>query len=232
MEQQLPLCGDKEKKIVRYEDEDGWRWYERDGKKYLSVTLVLSCVVHEKLKSWFIRNSQNKVKTAVKNAANLGTKIHAAVEADIKGKVHKIDPEIAQAFANWKELKRTKVTPFESEVYVYSETLGVAGQLDLLGEYNKKMSVMDIKTGRYDVKAGWQMAAYKHCYEEMHNIKDLGMVGIQIPRDGSEIRTFEYEHYDWCMSCFLGALQCFKGQYFAKLAKMDWPWLKEGLYRG
>jgi hypothetical protein len=47
--------------VTRYNDQNNVRWYENNGKKYISVTQVLDCFVPPQLKNWFKNNSAKAI---------------------------------------------------------------------------------------------------------------------------------------------------------------------------
>lgn len=217
----------------RTEDEDGWRWYEGvDGRKYISVTQVLDVATHQRLTNWYKNNSAKKIEKVKLVTADLGTRIHKAVENDLKGVEQKIEPDVAPAFKEWLKLKAEhKIEAKVTERTLYSQVFGFAGTADIVGLFDGKLCVMDIKTGTYSIKTGWQLAGYKTCWEEATKDMNVGMVGISIHRDGRIGQPFVYEHYDFCFERFLACLEAWKGLYFNKLAKMNWPWLKRNAFK-
>ena len=75
------------------------------------------------------------------------------------------------------------------------------------------------------------MAAYRQGLIEVEglskqDVSELGLVGIQIHRDGREPKVFKYEHLEWVITKFLHTLECWKHENFQTLAKMEWPYLK------
>lgn len=230
-------------RIQRLEDEDGIRWYEdiNTGRKYISVTHVLSYAMHPKLKNWFVNNSKNKINKTLEVASNLGTILHSIVENDLSNKATVIDKlkypdlsdeqvfQLKQAFDNWISTKEEhSIEAKYTELMICSDEFGFAGSMDIFGTFDEKPAIMDLKTGRYDMKAGWQMAAYRRAAIEAGLAEEeLGMVGIQVKRDGSEANTFIYSHYDFCFNKFLACMELFKAFNFYKLEKMGWPWLKQ-----
>lgn len=236
------------KRIERSEDERGWRWYEVDGVKLISVTQVLDVIQHYQLSNWFKNNSANKIQKVKDETANFGSSMHKIVEIDLQndqfGTNKKINlddplqnPELAKAYGNWIDTKiKNEIKSTHTETMVYSLKYGFAGQLDLIGSFkftkkanlHRTHAVQDLKTGRFSIKTGWQIAAYRRAAIEMGlGDENLGMVGIGIHRDGTPGQPFEYEHIEFCERQFLYALQNFKGLYFNELAKLKWPYLKQ-----
>lgn len=213
----------------RVQDENGKRWYKCGEQMYPSVTTVLDCINHIKLQNYFKNNSKAKIEKVRAETADFGSKLHHLIEMDLKGTQVKIDHDgLRKCFENWTTVKKEKsISATHTELVVVSHKYGFAGSADIIGSYNGKTCVMDLKTGWYGVKAGYQMAAYRQAAIEMGIVdKSCGLAGIQIHRDGSKVATFEYEHIDFCFRRFLYALECFKGLYFNEISKMNAAWLK------
>lgn len=229
-------------RIERSEDERGWRWYEVNGVKLISVTQVLDVIQHYQLTNWFKNNSANKIEKTKTLTGDFGTHMHKIVEMDLQNDQNKTDkkilidsPELSKGFENWNKVKtENQIASTHTETMVYSLENGYAGQLDLIGTFkftkpanaHRTHAVQDLKTGRFSIKTGWQIAAYRRAAIEMGLVDETcGMVGIGIHRDGTPGKPFEYEHIDFCERRFLYALESFKGLYFNELAKMKWPYL-------
>lgn len=220
--------------IKRIEDENGWRWYCQEGQEgspanwYASVTNILSVAVPEQLKKYFQDNSKAKQEKVLTQTAEIGSLIHSMIERDLKDQAVAITAETEKPFHNWLELKeKHRIRAKHTELFIHSDRHGFAGTADIVGEFDGKECVMDIKTGFFSVKAGWQLGAYRMALQEMNIVNpECGMVGIQIHRDGSTGKPFVYEHYQFCEKTFLACLQVFRGLYFTKLNKMGWKYLK------
>lgn len=209
----------------REEDGDGWRWYNAGGQRYISVTQVLDVAVHQKLKNWFVNNTKEKIENKLQVTADIGSRIHKAIENDLNNVSQEITDDIAAPFDKWLTLKHAhKIKAESTEKVVYSKHFGFAGTADIVGWFDDKRCVMDVKTGFYNIKAGWQMAAYREALNENEEWVE-GMVGLSIKRDGSIAEPFVYSHYNFCLERFFSCLEVFKGLYFAKLQKLEWPWL-------
>lgn len=232
------------KRIERSEDSRGWRWYEVDGVKLISVTQVLDVAQHYQLANWFKNNSANKIQKTKEKTADFGSSLHKIVEIDLQNDQHGTDkkieinePTLAKGYENWLKVKtENHIQSTHTETMVYSLQYGFAGQLDSIGTFKFKKpanlhrthAVQDLKTGRFSIKTGWQIAAYRRAAIEMGiGDENLGMVGVGVHRDGSPGQAFEYEHIDFCEQRFFYCLEVFKGLYFNELSKMNWPYLKQ-----
>lgn len=214
-------------------DEKGFRWYERDGKRYISVTQVLDVAQHKSLTNWFKNNSKTKINKAVTYAADIGKELHTIVENDLKTGHIPIDlkENLKAAVVNWlKKKEEYKIKAVMTEQIVWSDKYGFAGTLDMFisGKFRKTYNIADLKTGTYSIKTGWQVAAYRQAFLETQKYKpnEVGCVGISIHRDGKEPNIFEYEHIQPCFSAFLHCLGIFKMLYFNQLDKSGWEYLK------
>jgi len=227
----------EKQQVICEDDVDGFRWYEVDGVKYISVTQVLDVAQHFKFNNWLKNNSKNKIEKVKKETAHIGTQLHKLVEMDLNRETDfEIPPELNQPFYNWKQVQsKHDIQALMTEQLVVSKKYGYAGTLDMVirgcfEKVQKTFSVADLKTGFFSIKAGWQIAAYRNALIEMPNAytqDNLGMVGIQIHRDGSKVNVFEYEHVHPCFEAFLNCLEIFKMLYFNKLNKLEWPYLKK-----
>lgn len=227
--------------VICEDDVDGFRWYEIDGRKYISVTQVLEVAQHFKLTNWFKNNSKSKIEKTKEQTAALGTKLHELVERDLKHEENlDVPQELTQAFRNWKlKQHEYQLQALVTEQTVLSKKYGYAGKLDMIvsGDFKEiktPFAVGDLKSGRFSIKTGYQLAAYRNAVIEMPNgytQDNLGMFGIQIHRDGSEPKVFEYQHHHYCFERFLYCLEIFKGLYYNKLKKMQWPYLEHDAVR-
>jgi len=222
--------------ISREEDVDGWRWYKGpDGRKYASVTNILSCIQHSRLQNWWKKHGPKAIEKKTKRARDLGSADHDALETYIRrGEVTQGHEDFIQAWSGF--ALEEGIIPIHSELMVFSPTLGVAGTIDIVGTIKGKPSIMDLKTGRFfGVKAGWQIAAYKYLFEELTAQAGFGMAGIHSrrvdspaitnPQEKFDIKLFQYVHMEFCLRRFLCVFEAWKGLYFSKLKQMEWPWL-------
>lgn len=218
-------------KLERITDSDGWRWYYREtdddtpARWMISVTQILSPVVHERLQSWFKKQDYGAQEKKRKETADIGTLLHDLIAADLRGEKRDIPDNVKDAFENWQVLKGDyDITASVIETPMCSDLYGFAGTPDLIGTYEGKRAVLDIKTGAYSIKTGWQLAAYRQMWQEQTGEK-LSMVGLQIHRDGEIAKPFVYEYLDECWLAFLSCLNVWRMLYFNKLKKQEWSWL-------
>ncbi len=219
-----------------YTDEDGWRWY---GNKVSITTILENTVANPKLAQWYKQNSEKKIEEVKTRTANFGSALHEHIANILTGQ--KFDPEKVSEPGNIYNPFNTHIAAFmkwvidnnvkadHCEKTMISEKLGIAGTTDFIGTVNGEETIIDWKTStRYKITNGYQISAYREMAIESGLIsKDCGMMGVQINRETAEIKTFKYEHVNFCFQKFLCALELFKGLYFHKLTKKEWPWLHE-----
>jgi len=105
-------------------------------------------------------------------AASAGTKVHHAIEAYIRGDAYEILLDCDEARAGFKAFlsweSKNHVEWLESEVAVFSETVGYAGRFDAIAMVNGHRYLIDFKTskGVYD-EMYMQLCAYRQAYNEM-----------------------------------------------------------------
>jgi hypothetical protein len=190
----------------------GWRFYEVNGEKHVSVTQVLEYFVDQNLKNWFIKTSPKAGEKRKTETASQGSAIHQAAH---EGKEDRLN-------ALMEELGMVTVA---SEIVCYSKN-GWAGQADRIVTFKGKNYVVDIKTGRFG-NAECQLGAYSLALNEHgHDIQGMGV--ISLPRDLTQpARYFDYTDYEdyptmednqyaWC-ACF----DAWKRHYYKQLE--GWP---------
>lgn len=108
-----------------------------------------------------------------KEAASAGTQVHTAIEAYIRGEV--VDRFLTcdearsgfHAFLSWES--KNHVQWLESEVEVYSLSIGYAGRFDAIAIVNGHTYLIDFKTSK-DIypEMPVQLCAYRQARNEMH----------------------------------------------------------------
>ena len=218
-----------ERRLVR-EHTGGLRFYIDKGtdKRYISVTTILGLIVPKQLQTWFKKTSQEDIDKILKESGNHGTAVHALIESDLKGDNPAISDELTPHFNKWLELKKQhEIVGEHTEMVVFSDEHGYAGAADIIGTFEGKPAVLDIKTGNsYSANTALQLSAYKYAAEAMGLGKDLGTVCVQIPRNGRKAKCLTYEHQESHFRTFLAALQVFKYHHYKTLADMSWPWME------
>jgi genome maintenance exonuclease 1 len=164
---------------------DGKRHYSINGKKYVSVTTMLSATADKSfLVEWKKRVGETEAKRIVKESCNKGTALHKEVELYLKDgqegtSVHY--KQIAPLLAN--------IKPICFEETLYSDVLGVAGRVDCIGYYKDVLSIIDFKTSRTMKRREWitdyflQCTSYSLCIEDMFGDQVPQIVVLMVTED-------------------------------------------------
>jgi len=147
------------------------------------------------------------------DAGGIGTEVHEAIAAELRGETWELVSEPAaiamQSYRLWQE--DSTINPIWTEQTVFSLEYGYAGSADLVGLDGSKLVVLDWKTGAgvYN-EAGLQMAAYSHAIEEMTGSQVDECVVVHL--DKSTPAWTEHKVKDWKRSFngFLSALNTWK----------------------
>ena len=183
---------------------NGRRFYVTpEGKKYPSITTVLSGRSKEGINRWRESVGHDVANQIMRSAAKRGTAVHTLVEN----------------YLNNEELSKQDVLPLAlftllkpelddinniviQEGGLYSNKWGVAGRVDCIAEYQGKLSVIDFKTSTKEKKEEWvenyfiQGSAYCEMYEERFN-QEINQVVILIVTEDGAVQTFIKDKKDY-----------------------------------
>lgn len=153
---------------------DGSRVYQTEsGGRYPSVTTVLGVRGKKAIFEWRQRVGSEVADNISKKATVRGTKVHSLCESYLKNEelpeLNLIEKEMWTKFAP--VLDRIDNIHY-IEAFLYSDHLGIAGQVDCIAEFDGRLSVIDFKTSKRikkhkDIQGYFaQCAAYAIMYEE------------------------------------------------------------------
>ena len=145
-----------------------------DGKRYPSITTVLSILTEDVIRAWKERVGEEQAEIVSGKAVRRGTKVHSIVEKYLNNEdTSGFLPHIRQSLDNLKPVLDESIgTVFGLEVPLYSHHLKVAGRCDCIAQFNGVPSIIDFKTSRYIKKKEKisnyfaQGAAYAIMWEE------------------------------------------------------------------
>lgn len=179
---------------------DGKRVYETpDGLHYPSVTTITGQMSKDAIVAWRKRVGDEVANKITKQATTRGTSVHKLCEdyclnLDMEDKVMPTNKEMFMSIKGELDAKVDNIRSVEG--FLYSNYLRTAGQVDLVADYNDKLSIIDFKTSKKRKPEAWiqnyfiQAAAYSFMFEERTNIKVPQLV-IIIGVDGeSEPQVF------------------------------------------
>jgi len=192
--------------LTRKTTEEGRRYFTPDGSAYPSVTTVLGILSKQAIIEWRKRVGEEEANRISRQASGRGTAVHKLCEdylnneEDWKGK-HQ--PANLFMFNTLKPVLDEKINNiWFQEVYLYSDKLKTAGQVDCIAEFEGELSVIDFKTSRRVKKEdgilGYflQVSFYAAAFYEMTGIPIRQGV-ILIAVDDSEPQVFKFNTYDY-----------------------------------
>ena len=145
-----------------------------DGRKYPSITTVLSILSEESIAKWRARVGDEEANKIGQRAAGRGTLVHSIVERYLLNEdTTEFLPHIRQSLENLRPILDERLgTIYGLEVPLYSSHLGLAGRVDCVAEFDGVPSILDFKTSKRVKKKEWitnyfaQMAGYAVMWEE------------------------------------------------------------------
>jgi genome maintenance exonuclease 1 len=135
------------------ETTDSGRLYNTpEGKKYKSITTVLSHYNKQGIYEWRQAVGEEYANKVSKKASNRGTKVHKICEDYLNNEIPELKmqmlmPDLKELFFKIKPIIDDNVGKvYAQEQALYSDKLRIAGRVDLIAEWNGKLSVIDFKT--------------------------------------------------------------------------------------
>jgi ATP-dependent exoDNAse (exonuclease V) beta subunit len=177
------------------ETTDSGRVYSTpDGKKYPSITTVLSDYNKKAIYEWRQRVGNEEANRVSKAASGRGTRLHNAVEklllnemTDMKRRA--IMPDALPLYHQIEPILKEKVNNiYGIEQPLYSHKLKVAGRCDCIAEWEGVISIVDWKTAKKhknkeDIANYFmQAAAYAEMFGEITG-RDINQIVIALAND-------------------------------------------------
>ena len=160
---------------------------------------------------------KNIYKKKSSEAADIGTRAHAAINAIIEGREPKIDDDIKIAVEAFEKYQKTNALKIElGDTKIASLVHGYGGSLDAIGMENGKVIIVDFKTskGIYGEYA-LQVAAYSYAFQETYGLDYLPQA--LVIRVGKDKPDFEVKRVTNIQQAFLGfkaALNLYRSMKF------------------
>ncbi len=168
-------------------NQNGFRFYNIDGKNYPSVTSILGIKKKEGLEQWRKNVGEEAAKWEMARAARRGKATHTLVEQYLKGEPQTIRDVLPVGMFRLLKPYLDQINNIHClERIMYSHKLTLAGQVD-----NGKLSVIDFKTANKERIDSWNESYYLQCtayaimYEELFGTPIDQIVILQAGEDGS-----------------------------------------------
>ena len=176
---------------------NGRRFYVTpEGKKYPSITTVLSGRSKEGINRWRESVGHDVANQIMRSAAKRGTAVHTLVENYLNNEAREKPIQLTKSLFT---ILKTELDHINNivmqEESLCSHKWGVAGRVDCIAEFKGKLSVIDFKTSTKDKKEEWvenyfiQTAAYCEMYEEQYG-QPIDQIVILIVTEEGATQTF------------------------------------------
>ena len=188
---------------LKREEYNGKRYYvSPSGRKLPSVTTFLSHFKGDSIKKWRQKVGEEEANKISTRASRRGTKFHSLMESYISNQERdsflneKVMPDMKLAFNNMLPTLDRLDNVHYLETMLYSETLGLAGQVDCIAEFDGIPSIIDFKTSLRLKKEEWILNYFEQCtcyslmYEEMTGIQCKQIVVLISVDDEQEPQVF------------------------------------------
>jgi genome maintenance exonuclease 1 len=187
---------------------DGRFYTTPQGKVYPSVTTVLGATKDQThLLEWKKRLGEAKANQESKRAADRGSALHSLCERFILNQeidLRREMPVPAQLFSQIRPVLLENIQRVIAvENSLYSDYLGVAGRVDLVADYDGKVSIIDFKTSNRTKNKEWiedyfiQASMYSIMFEEMTKIPVPRLVIIMGVEESIKSSVFVEKRDTW-----------------------------------
>ena len=186
------------------ENINGKRFYVTpEGKKYPSITTVLSGRNKEGINRWRNHVGNDVANQIMRSAAKRGTAVHTLTENYLNNEELSKQDVLPLALFTLLKPELDNINNIRiQEGGLYSDEYGVAGRVDCIADYKGKLSVIDFKTSTKEKKEEWvenyfiQGSAYCQMYEERYS-QPIDQVVILIVTEDGAVQTFTKEKKDY-----------------------------------
>ena len=161
----------------------------------------MSIIFKESIYAWRKRVGNEEANRITKRATTRGTQFHWLLEQYFLNQITDVEQFKADAIARnpgvWylfleaiKELESKIGKIYCIEDYLYSDEYGIAGAVDMIAEWDGKISVVDFKTSNSAKKEEWienyfiQGTGYAKMFTERTGIQCDQLIIFAVPDDG------------------------------------------------
>lgn len=200
---------------------DGKRYYVTpDGKKYPSVTTVLSTLNANAIQEWRNKVGADQAQKISTQASRRGTAVHLLAERYLRNELdwnRDAMPANVATFLPIKEyLDKWCDNVYANEIMLYSDDLRTAGQCDMVGRIHGIRTIGDFKTAKKAKKKEWitnylyQCTAYALMLHEREGVW-CPQICVMIATDEDGLQVFLERTSD-----YVPQVREFFDQYHAK----------------
>ena len=170
------------------------RFYKIDDQWMPSITTVVGNQSKHGILAWQKRVGFAEAEKVRRAAAWRGTQYHNLVEKYLKNELEEIKESKGLPTYLFRSARETlnRISNIHAiEAPLYSRTLGVAGRVDCIAEFDNELAIIDFKTTKtlkkeeYLEKYFVQEAAYAYMYYEMTGVEVDKLVTMSVAEDGT-----------------------------------------------
>jgi genome maintenance exonuclease 1 len=196
--------------LTRQTTESGRKYFTPEGNAYPSITTVLSILGKEEIIAWRKRVGEEEANKISRQASTRGTAVHKLAEDYVDNKPDWKGKHMPSNIATFNTLRPVLDARLNNvwmqEVFLYSDKLKTAGQVDCIGEWDGVLSIIDFKTSKRVKKEEditnyfIQMCFYAAAFLERTGIAIKQAVVVMAVDDNEplifKVNTFDYlDHF-------------------------------------
>jgi len=202
--------------------DSGRKYVTPDGQKYPSVTTILKGYNMKAIMEWRQRVGAEEANRVAGRASRRGTQLHSLCEQYILGelnqfKMMKLMPFDKMMFGQLRPLLDRHVSKvYCLEQALYSDTLRIAGRVDLIAEWDGELAVIDFKSATKEKKKEnignyfMQCTAYAEMFEGITSLP-INKIVVAIANEEESPQVFVEDKKDYLLE-----LHQYVNSYWAK----------------
>lgn len=162
---------------------------------------------------------KNIYKKKASEAADIGSRVHQAIDLIIRGEIPTISEDIksgVQGFIDWQEKYKVKIEAGDTKIA--SKIFGYGGSLDFIAFIDGEPVIFDNKTTkkRKDADHGiypeyaYQLAAYAQAFHETYGLEVKQVYCLWLNKEKPEFKAVKISNLAEAFQGFLSALKLYK----------------------
>jgi genome maintenance exonuclease 1 len=206
--------------LTRKTTEGGRRYFTPEGNAYPSITTVLGILSKQGILEWRKKVGEAEANKISQQASVRGTAVHKLAEDYLNNDPNWKEGAMPTNLFSFQDIKKIMDERLDNiwmqEVFLYSDRLKTAGQVDCIAEFDGQLSIIDFKTSRKPKKEEWitsyfiQASFYAAAFYERTGIPiKQGVILITV--DHHEPQVFKINTYDY-LEHFLNVRKEYKKQ--------------------
>ena len=192
--------------LTRKTTDTGRKYFTPEGNAYPSITTVLGVLNKEGIIAWRKRVGEEEANKISQQASVRGTAVHKLAEDYLNNDPDWKEGAMPTNLFSFEDIKKIMDKRLNNiwmqEVFLYSDRLKTAGQVDCIAEFDGQLSIIDFKTSRKPKKVEWitsyfiQASFYAAAFYERTGIPiKQGVILITV--DHNEPQVFKINTYDY-----------------------------------